>query len=77
MRRGLKWTLWSTSTFVISGIVLNFYLNYFTIGYAMIGVLLLLISGWGYLVQAKNDVNMVMDQKERGSYQGIIEQYTR
>lgn len=77
MRKGLKWTLWSVCTLVVSGIALNFYLNYFTLAYALIGVLISLISGWGYLVQAKNDVNMVMDHKERASYQGSIEQYTR
>lgn len=77
MKKNLNWILWSSLTLVILGIALNFYLNYFSLAYALIGVFVLLISGWGYLVQAKNDVNGVMDHWKRESYQSDIEQYTR
>ncbi|MFD1134537.1 hypothetical protein [Paenibacillus urinalis] len=62
---------------MIGGIVLNFYLNYFTIAYALMGVLLLFISGWGAVVKVKNDVNMDMDRYKRNTYENDIDRYTR
>lgn len=78
MKRGLKWFIWITLAAVLGGIVLNFYLNYFTIAYALIGVLILVFSGWGAVVKSKNDVNSHMDQMRRNSSQiDDIERYTR
>lgn len=62
---------------MIGGIVLNFYLNYFTIAYALMGVLLMFISGWGAVVQVKNDVNKDMDRYKRNTYENDIDRYTR
>ncbi|GIO84882.1 hypothetical protein J25TS5_18140 [Paenibacillus faecis] len=78
MKRGLKWFIWITLAAILGGIVLNFYLNYFTIAYALIGVLILVFSGWGAVVKSKNDVNSHMDQMRRNSSQiDDIERYTR
>ncbi|WDH80755.1 hypothetical protein PUW24_22080 [Paenibacillus urinalis] len=62
---------------MIGSIILNFYLNYFTIAYALMGVLLLFISGWGAVVKVKNDVNMDTDQYKRNTYENDIDRYTR
>ncbi|TYA10157.1 hypothetical protein FRY98_26565 [Paenibacillus faecis] len=78
MKRGLKWFIWITLAAILGGIVLNFYLNYFTIAYALIGVLILVFSGWGAVVKSKNDVNSHMDQMRRNSSQiDDIERFTR
>lgn len=77
MKKGMKWTLWIIFILIIGGIVINFYLNYFTLAYALMGVLLLVISGWGAIVQVKNSVNSEMDQYKRSSYTDDIEKYTR
>ncbi|WIV17351.1 hypothetical protein QPK24_12990 [Paenibacillus polygoni] len=73
----MKWILWSSFILVIGGIVLNFYLEYFTLAYALMGVLLLVISGWGTMVQVKNSVNSEMDQYKENTYTDDVERYTR
>ncbi|GIP43552.1 hypothetical protein J45TS6_20110 [Paenibacillus sp. J45TS6] len=77
MKKSMKWIMWSSFILVIGGIVLNFYLNYFTLAYALMGVLLLVISGWGAIVQVKNSVNSGMDQYKRNTYTDDVERYTR
>jgi len=78
LKRGLKWFIWLTLAAILGGIVLNFYLNYFTIAYALIGVLILVFSGWGAVVKSKNDVNSHLDQMRRNSsHTDDIERYTR
>lgn len=77
MKKSMKWTLWISFILVIGGIVLNFYLNYFTLAYALMGVLLLVISGWGAIVEVKNSVNFGMDQCKRSTYTDDVERYTR
>lgn len=77
MKKSMKWTLWISFILVIGGIILNFYLEYFTLAYALLGVLLLVISGWGAIVQIKNSVNLGMDQYKRNTYTDDVERYTR
>lgn len=77
MKKGLKWTLCIVLLLVLGGIVLNFYLNYFTFAYALMGILLLVFSGWGAVAKLNNDVHEYKDQMRRNSNIEDIERYTR
>ncbi|QNR65278.1 hypothetical protein IAQ67_15325 [Paenibacillus peoriae] len=77
MKKGLKWTLWIVLLLILGGIVLNFYLNYFTFAYALMGVLLLVFSGWGAVAKLNNDVHEYEDQMRRNSNIEDFEQNIR
>lgn len=77
MKKGLKWALWMVMILIIGGIVLNFYLNYFKLAYALMVVLFLVISGWGAVLKVKNEVNWYTDQGIGKSEIDEIERYTR
>lgn len=77
MKKGLKWALWMVMILIIGGIVLNFYLNYFTLAYALMFVLFLVFSGWGAVLRVKNEVNWYTEQGSGKSEVDEIERYTR
>ncbi|UMY53130.1 hypothetical protein MLD56_16275 [Paenibacillus peoriae] len=77
MKKSTKWVLWLLGL-IFGGIVLNFYLNFFSVAYALIGLLLAFFSGWGAIVKLKNDVNQYEDHYKRQSYvEDDIEKYTK
>ncbi|PAD31899.1 MULTISPECIES: hypothetical protein [Paenibacillus] len=77
MKKSTKWVL-LILCLIFGAIVVNFYLNFYSIAYALVGLLFLVFSGWGAIVQMKNDVNQFQDQYKRQTYiEDDSDRYTR
>ncbi|MFS0868751.1 hypothetical protein [Paenibacillus xylanilyticus] len=78
MKKSTKWVLWILGL-MLAVIFINFYMNQFSFAYALITVLLLVFTGWGFIVKLKNDVRQYEDHYRRESQSRIddIEKYTR
>ncbi|KAA8783403.1 uncharacterized protein (DUF58 family) [Paenibacillus sp. 4624] len=78
MRKSTKWVLWILG-FILAAIFVNFYMNLFSFAYALIAVLLMFFTGWGFLAKLKNDVHQHEEYHKRVHElaEDDIERYTR
>ncbi|MDM5279345.1 hypothetical protein QUF95_18270 [Paenibacillus silvae] len=78
MRKSTKWVLWILGL-MLAVIFVNFYMNLFSFAYALIAVLLMFFTGWGFLAKLKNDVRQHEDHHKRmhDSAMDDIDRYTR
>ncbi|KQY91704.1 MULTISPECIES: hypothetical protein [Paenibacillus] len=78
MRKSTKWVLWILGL-MLAAIFINFYMNLYSFGFALIGVLFMAFTGWGFLAKLKNDVRQHEDHHRRmhESVNDDIERYTR
>ena len=64
MRKSTKWVLWILGLMLVA-IFVNFYMNLFSFAYALIAVLFMFFTGWGFLAKLKNDVHQHEDYHKR------------
>ncbi|WP_240636665.1 hypothetical protein [Paenibacillus silvae] len=78
VRKSTKWVLWILGL-ILAAIFVNFYMNLFSFAYALIAVLLMFFTGWGFLAKLKNDVRQHEDHHKRmhDSAMDDIDRYTR
>ena len=78
MRKSTKWVLWILGL-ILAAIFVNFYMNLFSFAYALIAVLLMFFTGWGFLAKLRNDVRQHEDHHKRmhDSAMDDIDRYTR
>ncbi|WP_342554673.1 hypothetical protein [Paenibacillus sp. FSL R7-0652] len=78
MRKSTKWVLWIVGL-MLAAIFVNFYMNLFTFAYALIAVLLMFFTGWGFLAKLKNDVyqHEELHKRRHDSAMEDIDEYTR
>jgi len=78
LRKGTKFTLWILGL-MLAAIFINFYMNLYSFAYALITVLLLAFTGWGFLAKLKNDVRQHEDHHKRmhDSAMDDMDRYTR
>ncbi|PYE42683.1 hypothetical protein HUB98_23415 [Paenibacillus barcinonensis] len=78
MRKSTKWVLWFLGL-MLAAIFINFYMNLFSFAYALIAVVLMFFTGWGFLAKLKNDVRQHEDHHKRmhDSAMDDIDRYTR
>lgn len=76
MKSVYQWTPWILLMAIIGGIAVGFYLAYFELAFACMGLLIAVIGVWGRMAQIKNTVNHHLDI-HRTNAAPDIEKYTR